>query len=91
VLTDEFLANRLSLVPLDAKATDRLRNKKDCDCDFSCRACSVRYKIDVTNTEEEKMLLTSAHIELEPGEDPDFLPLRLPDPIVVRVSFPLCF
>jgi len=87
VMTDEFLAHRLGLIPLTSHNANRFKNKQDCDCESQCKHCSVVFKIDVTNLEDEKMMITSKDIKLENTDDMDnrVYPVEFPgeDPILV--------
>jgi len=87
VMTDEFLAHRLGLIPLTSHNATSFKDKQLCDCESHCRHCSVVFKIDVTNLEDEKMLVTSNHIKLENPDEGDYRvhPVEYPneDPILV--------
>lgn len=87
VMTDEFLAHRLGLIPLTSHNANRFKNKQDCDCESHCKHCAVVFKIDVTNLEDEKMMVTSKDIKLEAVDEGDnrVFPVEYPgeDPILV--------
>lgn len=87
VMTDEFLAHRLGLIPLTSHNANRFKYKQDCDCESLCKHCSVVFKIDVTNLEDEKMMVTSKDIKLETMDEMDsrVYPVEFPgeDPIML--------
>ena len=57
-LSDEFLAHRLSLIPLISSYSDNLLFSHNCICDEKCQRCSVDFEIDVVCTSNRKNITT---------------------------------
>jgi len=60
VIHDEMLSHRLGLIPLDSTNVGNYMWRSDCDC-FSaeCPNCSVKFKLNVKNTEDQNLEVTS--------------------------------
>jgi len=65
VLTDEFLAHRLGLIPLASSSVHEYVYSRDCNCDGGCPQCEVHFTINVRNDGEydERRLVTSADLK----------------------------
>jgi len=61
VLSDEFLAHRLGLVPLTSSDVPSYRYQRDCQCttEGGCNHCQVTFDLDVKNTSDEVLNVTS--------------------------------
>jgi len=60
VIHDEMLCHRLGLIPLDSTNVDNfVYNKEECDCVSYCKNCSVTFDLEVKNTEEKNLEVTS--------------------------------
>lgn len=72
VLFDEFIAHRMGLLPLsshgigdippDEKEPGGFVEHKDCNCFDGCQYCTVEYKLDVHNAEDQVLNVT--HFDL---------------------------
>ncbi|RKP04032.1 LOW QUALITY PROTEIN: hypothetical protein CXG81DRAFT_29103 [Caulochytrium protostelioides] len=62
VLSDEFIAHRLGLVPLASKKASKLIYTRDCGCEAYCELCSVILTLSVKCTEERTMAVTTRHL-----------------------------
>lgn len=70
VLADEYIAHRLGMIPLTSHNASMFKENRDCDCTSHCSKCSVVFRINVSNTGDEKLLVTSKHLKLEqPADD----------------------
>eukprot|EP00727_Mastigamoeba_balamuthi_P008803 m51a1_g4545 putative rna polymerase ii core subunit (322) ;mRNA; r:60905-62468 len=68
VLTDEFIAHRVGLIPLDSTNVDRYSNTRDCSCDGRCPNCSVEYSLSVSCPDGPDIIeVTSADLHIVPG------------------------
>ncbi|EIN11814.1 hypothetical protein PUNSTDRAFT_61925 [Punctularia strigosozonata HHB-11173 SS5] len=73
VLSDEFLAHRLGMVPLVSTNCDEaIRYSRDCSCMSSCSYCSIVLQLHVSCTEDDTTLnVTSDHLDVVPASDDD--------------------
>lgn len=63
VLTDEFLAHRLGLIPLVSSKVDDFQDNRECTmCAKSCHYCSVEFRLAVTCTDDTPLDVTSKHL-----------------------------
>jgi len=70
VFHDEFLAHRLGLIPLVSKNVKKFKDSRDCDCDGNCDGCSVEFELDVHNTSNEIIDVTTRDlINVTPAPD----------------------
>jgi len=70
VFHDEFLAHRLGLIPLFSKNVNKFKDSRDCDCDGNCDECSVEFELDVHNTSNEIIDVTTGDlINVTPSPD----------------------
>ncbi|VAI93339.1 unnamed protein product [Triticum turgidum subsp. durum] len=63
VLTDEFIAHRLGLIPLTSSAAMAMRLSRDCDAcdgDGSCEYCSVEFHLAARATDSGQTLEVTA-------------------------------
>ena len=64
-LHDEFLAHRLGLIPLISHSVDSFNYPSECACIESgsvCSVCSVKFTLNVKNTSQEIMNVTTKHL-----------------------------
>mmetsp|Transcript_63516 Transcript_63516/g.150491 ORF Transcript_63516/g.150491 Transcript_63516/m.150491 type:complete len:311 (-) Transcript_63516:35-967(-) len=83
VLSDEFIAHRVGLVPLtsqrvlrdfsaigDASGAKNILYPRDCDCTGECPNCTVKFSLNVKNNSNETLEVTSKDLI---SEDPQFV------------------
>ncbi|KAI9907363.1 hypothetical protein PsorP6_004650 [Peronosclerospora sorghi] len=78
VMTDEFLAHRLGMIPLNFDGDlenfrKRFVYSQDCDCDENCPNCSVEFSLDVTADNNNVLSVTSEALK---SSDPYIRPVN---------------
>lgn len=59
VMSDDYIAHRLGLIPLVSDAIDSFAYTYDCACPGYCSSCSVKLELNVHNTRDEPLEVTS--------------------------------
>lgn len=74
-LFDEFIAHRMGLIPLRCVQLEAIQTHYQCSCDGQCRNCHRTFKLDVTNTGNEPINVTTNHlVQNVPEQDRDTFP-----------------
>lgn len=76
VLSDEFLAHRLGLIPLVSTHVDSFVDNRDCiNCNHHCSNCSAEFRLDVTCETQECYVTTN---DLW-AQDDKVVPVKMPE------------
>jgi DNA-directed RNA polymerase II subunit RPB3 len=95
VLSDEFLAHRLGMVPLVSTDVGNIHYTRDCNCFNYCTECSVQLTLNVRcdsieNREVTSKDLISAHDSIVPAlvdeQDPGVLIVKLKKGQEVKIT-----
>ncbi|KAJ3297717.1 45 kDa subunit of RNA polymerase II [Borealophlyctis nickersoniae] len=62
VLSDEFIAHRMGLIPLASHDVKFLNFTRDCGCLVSCSRCAINLEIDVSATEDRTLNVTARNL-----------------------------
>lgn len=65
VIHNEMLAHRFGMLPLQCKDMDSFVLPEECNCNYICAKCAVRFTIDIKNENSEKLIATSKHLKSE--------------------------
>eukprot|EP00475_Leptophrys_vorax_P026993 TRINITY_DN3842_c0_g1_i1.p1 TRINITY_DN3842_c0_g1~~TRINITY_DN3842_c0_g1_i1.p1 ORF type:complete len:348 (-),score=84.15 TRINITY_DN3842_c0_g1_i1:41-943(-) len=86
-LTDEFLAHRLGLIPLNCQNVDldSFNYTRECQCDSECENCSVKFRLSCKNVSgEDVMDVTSNDLQVvDPSARNSVHPLSHGDPVLI--------
>nr|UXY86965.1 DNA-directed RNA polymerase II [Cryptomonas paramecium] len=63
-LHDEFIAHRLSLLPLDSENIKNLNYSMDCECNSYCQLCSKIFELNVIANESLKHVFSTHLVEI---------------------------
>jgi len=64
LLHDEFIAHRLSLLPLDSQNIKNLNYSMDCECNSYCQLCSRVFELNIIANENLKHVFSTHLLEV---------------------------
>ncbi len=65
VIIDEQIIQRLHYIPFISSNIDEYKAHNECDCDKECKECSIQFSINVTNTTNKIIDVTSFDIQTD--------------------------
>eukprot|EP00033_Pygsuia_biforma_P001593 GCRY01001794.1.p1 GENE.GCRY01001794.1~~GCRY01001794.1.p1 ORF type:complete len:303 (+),score=39.05 GCRY01001794.1:194-1102(+) len=68
VLTDEFIAHRLGLIPLISTNLEAFEYTRDCSCQDRCAYCSVEFNLNILCTDDTTLNVTSRDLQSADAE-----------------------